>query len=325
MPRLIGQWIVCLVVATSVLQADERHQHNLLEINTRTKRTYACDDKSASVGRLASRAPVKILIAVDSEGPTGVDEYWARNRKPEDPAAHRFRQLMTGDVNAAIQGCLAGGATEVYVKDDGFRDQNLLLERLDKRAKLLPAGTRLLQGLDHSFSGVMLVGFHAMEGAEDAVLAHTWSSRRRRRYWFNGVEGGEVVAYAIVAGHDHRVPIVLATGCTGLCREVRELLGAEVVTVPVKRLRGDGTVELFPAERTYKSIVSGAKRAVASLGRVEPYQVKFPLRIRLQLKDKQVTDGYEKWRRDNKRDWPGRRTDDNIIQAALATTKHIIL
>ena len=52
---------------------------------------------------------------------------------------------------------------------------------------------------------------HAMEGAKDGVLAHTWSSARRRRYWFNGREGGEVAAYAIVAGHDHGVPIIMTT------------------------------------------------------------------------------------------------------------------
>ena len=61
-------------------------------------------------------------------------------------------------------------------KDDGFRDQNLLPNRLDKRATLLPGGPTLPHGLNESFRGVMLTRFHAMEGAEDAVLPHTWSS-----------------------------------------------------------------------------------------------------------------------------------------------------
>ena len=69
---------------------------------------------------------------------------------------------------------------EVYVKDDGFRDKNLLPELIDERAKLLPNGGPILNGLDESFAGVMLVGFHAMEGAKDGVLAHSWSSARRR-------------------------------------------------------------------------------------------------------------------------------------------------
>ena len=38
-----------------------------------------------------SLRPVKIYIAVDSEGPTGVDEYWARNRNDGDPKLEHFR------------------------------------------------------------------------------------------------------------------------------------------------------------------------------------------------------------------------------------------
>ena len=278
-----------------------------------------------SIESTQTHKPIKILIAVDSEGPTGVDEYWARNRKPGDPESLRFRKLMTDDVNAAIQGCFDAGAREVHVQDDGFRDKNLLSERLDKRAKLVRPGSGLLHGLDSSFSGVMLVGLHAMEGAKDAVLAHTWSSARRRRYWFNGKEGGEIAAYAIVASHDHQVPIIMATGCTGLCREVHELLGKDVVTVPVKQLRDDGSVELYLSDKTYQSIRNGAKQAVERINTFKPYSVKFPLQIRLQLKDKPVTDGYEKWRKQNKSDWPGRRAGDNTFEATLTTTKHIVL
>ena len=276
---------------------------------------------SMSTPKKASR---KILLAVDSEGPTGVAEYWARNLTPDNPAFQRYRGLMTDDVNAAIKGCFAGGATEVFVKDDGFRDENLIIEQLDTRAQLLPGGTQLLEGLDETFSGVMLIGLHAMEGAEDAVLAHTWSSSRRRRYWFNGKEGGEVAAYAIVAGHDHQVPIIMATGCTGLAREVHELLGESVVTVAVKEKHTDGRIELFPAERTTREITAGAQRAMRRLHLYQPLLSKFPLHVRLQLQDPPTTTGYLKWRLENKADWPGRQTGDNQLEATLKTTKHII-
>ena len=273
----------------------------------------------------ASNKPVKILIAVDSEGPTGVKEYWARHRKAGDPMLKKFRQLMTDDVNAAIAGCYAAGADEVYVKDDGFRDKNMIYSRLDKRAILLPSGPRLLHGVDKSFSGVMLIGLHAMEGAKDSVLAHTWSSGRRRRYWFNGKEGGEVAAYAIVAGHDHQVPIIMATGCTGLCREVHQLLGKHVVAVPVKHKRKDGSINLYSSKVTQKAIFQGAIKAIRTIDKCRPYTVKFPLHIRLQLKDSQTVDGYLKWRRKNKKGWPGRRTGKKFIEGTLQTTKFIIL
>jgi len=275
--------------------------------------------------KTSQRRGAKIYLAVDSEGPTGVAEYWARNLKSGDPKLPRYRRLMTDDVNAAVRGCFAAGAAEVYVKDDGFRDKNLLVERLDKRAKLITGGSRLLYGLDSSFDGVMLIGFHAMEGAEDGVLAHTWSSARRRRYWFNGREGGEVAAYAIVAGHDHGVPIIMASGCSGLGREARAWLGQDTVTVAVKRKRQDGSVELFEPNSTQKASAEGASKAVRQIARYRPFSSRFPLKIRLQLKDKQVTEGYIKWRRESKPDWPGKRAGANTLEATLRSTKHIVL
>ena len=266
----------------------------------------------------------KIYIAVDSEGPTGVAEYWARNLKPDSPRLKHFRELLTRDVNAAVTGCLAAGATEVVVKDDGFRDRNVIRNLLDKRARLVPSGGPLLYGLDSTFAGVMLVGFHAREGATDAVLAHTWSSARRRRYWFNGREGGELAAYAIVASHDHNVPIIMATGCDGLCREAREWLGKDVVTVSVKRLQANGKVELDPGEQTWPRITAGARRAVSQLKRYHPFQVRFPLHIRLQLKNPEVTSGYVKWRQQNKPDWPGNRTGPRTLEAHLKSTRHMV-
>ena len=276
-----------------------------------------------STKQSAHKRPVKIYIAVDSEGPTGVDEYWARSRKEGDPQLAHFRELMTADVNAAVVGCFEAGADEVYVKDDGFRDRNLLRNRLDKRAQLLPPGP-LLSGLDSTFHGVMLIGLHAMEGAADGVLAHTWSSARRRRYWFNGREGGEVAAYAIVAGHNHQVPVIMATGCSGLCRETQELLGPHVVTVSVKQKLSDGSTKLFPAAETQRAISAGAQQAISDLNLFSPLRVQFPLHVRLQLKDKPTTDGYIQWRKTNKPDWPGLRTSDNTLEARLISTKHIV-
>ncbi|GEM_PF-110966 len=313
-PPLRGDNQLGVVLKTKAVRA---HVPFLEELEV----TVAADRKRTTAGPQG----VKIYIAVDSEGPTGVNEYWARNLKPGDPKARRYRELMTDDVNAAVAGSFAAGATEVYVKDDGFRDKNLIADRLDPRAVLLPGGGGLLHGLDDTFQGVMLVGLHAMEGAADGVLAHTWSSGRRRRYWFNEREGGEVAAYAIVAGHDHRVPIIMVTGCSGVCRETRELLGPAVVGVSVKRRLQDGSVELDSPETTRRTIAAGARHALTQITQYRPYQVKFPLRVRLQLKNREVTDGYEKWRHANKPDWPGKRAGPNTLEAILKTTKHIIL
>ena len=303
-----------------------------LVLETRRKRDHVplMEELEVHVTRVTRRAGTsrtpksrKFYIAVDSEGPTGVNEYWARNLKADSPRLPRFRELLTNDVNAAIEGCFAAGATEVFVKDDGFRDRNILRDRLDSRARLIPSGGPLLHRLDASFAGVLLVGFHAREGASGSVLAHTWSSARRRRYTFNGREAGELAAYAIVAGHDHGVPIVMATGCDGLCRETREWLGQDVVTVSVKRAQSDGSVILDPPTLTLPRITAGARQAVQRAARIKPFRIRFPVHVTLQLKDNATTRGYVQWRNLNKPDWPGHRTGTRIIEAWLKNTRHL--
>lgn len=268
---------------------------------------------------------IKICIAVDSEGATGVAEYWARNLDAESPEFQRYRELMTADVNAAVAGCFTGGATEVYIKDDGFGDKGLISKLLDRRAKLLPDGDRFLNGLDSTFDGLMLIGFHAKEGAKDGVLAHTWSSARRRRYWFNNQESGELAVYAIAAGHDHQVPVIMVSGCAGLAREARELLGEQVVTAVVKEVKADQTVHLFPQSKTLAEIEASAKKAVKNVKQFKPYQIQFPINVRLELENKDVTDGYIQWRQRAKSDWPGRRINGRTVEAILPSTKHLNL
>lgn len=281
------------------------------------------DDASSRQSR--TKDSIKIMIAVDTEGPTGVNEYWARNLKDGDPKIDHYRRLLTNDVNAAIQGCFLAGATEVYLRDDGFRDRNVILEELDKRVKLVSGHEYLLQGLDETFDGVILVGLHAMEGTEQAVLPHTWSSARRRQYWFNGKPAGEIAAYAVAASYRHGVPVIMVTGCNGACKEATDLLGRKVTTVAVKTVSKEGAVTLFPPSTTYPQIVSGAKRAVQRLESVKALPIAFPLHVRLELKDKETTDGYMQWRKDNKPDWPGRRAGENAIEAELMDILHLIL
>ena len=119
---------------------------------------------------------LKIFIVCDSEGGSGIVEYWSRNVPPSNPRFQEYRELMTRDINAAIEGCFQAGATEVVVSDDGFGGTCTVPELMDSRASWIRGpgfGTGklpLLAGLDESFDGLMLIGFHPMEGAEKVGL-----------------------------------------------------------------------------------------------------------------------------------------------------------
>src|SRR5690606_13052108 len=100
-------------------------------------------------------------------------------------------------------------------------------------------------------------GLHAMMGTEDGVLHHTQSSRNENRYWYNGVESGEIVQAALIAGH-YDVPPIMVSGDEAVCRETRQFFGPECVTVSTKRGINREAAVLYPFEETRQALYEGA-------------------------------------------------------------------
>src|SRR5438552_12455463 len=103
---------------------------------------------------------------------------------PADPARAaeygRFRRLMTGEANAAIEGALAAGATKVVVNDSHWFMRNLLAEELHQAAELLsgdPKPRSMVEGIDSGFDAALFIGYHARAGTPHAVLDHTYADR----------------------------------------------------------------------------------------------------------------------------------------------------
>src|SRR5690625_3541862 len=166
------------------------------------------------------RSPMKIYISVDMEGVAGVVS-WSQVTpgQPEDPAA---REWMIEAANAAVEGALEAGATEVIVNDSHNGMRNLLLHQLHPHARLISGGLKdnaMMAGIDNTFSAAMFVGYHGRGGGE-GVLAHTWSSSVIGTR-LNGVEVGEWGLNAMMAG-EFGVPIVMVSGDDCVAKEVKE-------------------------------------------------------------------------------------------------------
>ncbi|MAZ95483.1 MAG: peptidase M55 [Planctomycetaceae bacterium] len=274
---------------------------------------------------------LKIFIVCDSEGGSGIVEYWSRNVPPGNPRFQEYRELMTRDINAAIEGCFQAGATEVVVSDDGFGGTCTVPELMDSRASWIRGpgfgtGTLpLLAGLDSSFDGLMLIGFHPMEGTEKGVLAHTWSSAGRRRFTIQGKPAGELAIYSIIAGHDHAVPVILVQGDEAVCQEGRDLLGVDLVTVAVKKGLSEQRALLVAPGKARTMITVGARQAVEEIQKREPYLVKMPIEVQLQLENKEKADAHGENRLRLLPDWPGRRVDEQTFEATLSSTRFLSL
>lgn len=83
---------------------------------------------------------MKVFISADIEGIAGVMRPEQCNPGHADYAA--ARELMEQEVNAAIDGAFAGGATEVTVADSHAMMQNLRADRIDARARLVQGKPR---------------------------------------------------------------------------------------------------------------------------------------------------------------------------------------
>jgi len=225
---------------------------------------------------------MKIYILTDLEGVSCVvrEEQTTPGSREYDEAC----LLLTKDINAAVDGALEGGATEIVVNDlhgarAGF---NLIPEELHRGAKYITGGPRpcRLAGLDKSFNLAFMVGYHAMAGTQNAVLEHTMSTRVIVNAYINDRRVGEIGIDASMVGY-FGVPVALVTGCKRAVEEAKSLLGDIEGVIVKEGLSRNFAICLPPAE-TRDLIRKAAKRAVQRAADLKPFVVNLPVTVKIE-------------------------------------------
>jgi D-amino peptidase len=155
---------------------------------------------------------VKIFISSDMEGTAGVVD-WDQCVIGGSQYPY-YTELLTGEINAAIEGAAQAGATEFLVNDAHSKMANLKPDALAGRAGYLSGRYKpmyMMQGLDASFDAIFLVSYHGSMGSRGSVLSHTYFPTAFAEVTVNGVVAGEAGINALVAAA-YQVPIVLVTG-----------------------------------------------------------------------------------------------------------------
>lgn len=230
---------------------------------------------------------MKVLIMSDMEGVSGI-VVWEQVEGGA-PLFEECRRLYTEEINAAVRGAKAAGATEIVVVDchgagKGWEFNSLLPELLDVNCEWVnhhPWG-RYTEFLDQGCDAVLLVGMHARAGTPDGVLSHTISSTTWRNLYFNTDLVGETGINAALCGH-YNCPVLLVTGDEATCREAKNLLGKNLTTVAVKRGLSRFSARNIPPARARSMIEEGAKTALKNLKAVKPYKPKSPTAITIDL------------------------------------------
>ena len=174
---------------------------------------------------------MRIYILTDQEGVCGVVSS-VDYASPGAPYYEQARRLLTLEVNAAVEGALEGGATEIFVLD-GHGHGSIDIELLHPEAVCLTGRPVFFPfEFDASFDALMFVGQHAKANTDGGSLSHT-GNMAQDDLILNKRSLGELGWYVQLAGY-HGKPTILVTGDEAVCEEMHALV-PETVTVAVKR------------------------------------------------------------------------------------------
>ncbi len=226
---------------------------------------------AAAAAIAAAFAQKRVFIITDAEGVAGVCR-----QEQTNPESAEMRQLLAGEVNAAVAGFYDGGATEVFVWDghDGSRSLSALTIT-DPRAKLIMGGLPRHMLLDRGFEAVAFVGQHARAGTRGGVMAHSYSSLGIQTMLMNGAPVGEIETRAALAGWFH-IPVIFLSGDQAAADQLHAIVPDAELAVVKNGIDNYACISL-PANAARQLIHDRAKASIARIGSIRPYRIDGPV------------------------------------------------
>jgi len=229
-----------------------------------------------------SQNGLKVFISVDMEGVSGVINWEDVSREGKD--YDLFRKQMTEEANAAIEGAIEAGATEILVRDSHGSARNILPDLIHSEAILLRDWSggplSMMEGIDDSYDAVVFIGYHAREGTPDAVLKHTMTGSID--VFINGRNMPEAGINGAIAGY-FGVPVVFVSGDSAIVKQCREIFG-DVEGVAVKESVGQAAKMIHP-QKARQMIRQKVKDALSDLKRYKPLALETPVTMEIRYKD----------------------------------------
>lgn len=231
----------------------------------------------------AQARKLKVHISVDMEGVVGT--VTGDQLGPTGFEYARFREFMTREALAAIEGARIAGATDILVADSHGNGENLLIEQFPADVRIIRSWPRrlgMMAGVDDNVDVAIFIGYHASTSNPTGVRAHTFSSANLTRVALNGVNMTEGAWNAAIAGH-FNVPIVMMSGDDAAIAEVRKVIG-NIEGAETKRSLGFHSASTITPQASYDLI---RQRVGAALGRLQdfkPYKVQGPVTVDVSFK-----------------------------------------
>ena len=218
---------------------------------------------------------MKLYIHTDIEGVAGMVHF--EDRKDDSTEGYfkrlRLHRLLTGEVNAAIEGALEAGVDEVLVNDSHGSGYSIIFEDLNPAAQIIhgpltrqPFWTPCL---DETVDVVFAIAQHAMAGT-NGLLAHSL-------WYVNDIYFGEPGMCMAIAGW-YGVPTVLVTGDNTVAAQVTDLV-PQIETVAVKEALSPYNAKSYTPARAREMIKAAAKRAIERRDEIPPFKIDPPFRV----------------------------------------------
>ena len=175
---------------------------------------------------------------------------------------------MIDETNAAIEGALAGGATDILVNDSHGSMYNLLPVALHPAARVLQGQKAVVDGRRRpgpgaGFDVALFVGYHARAGHPTGTIAHTYSGAPVETR-LDGRPTGEYGLNALALGA-WGVPVGLVAGDDALAEEVEAWLPWAERVVVKTAAGGHAAASVHPAVAC--DLVRAGRRAGGPAGR----------------------------------------------------------
>lgn len=225
---------------------------------------------------------MKIFISADIEGIACVVS--RDDGKLEGVEYERAREWMTGEVNAAIEGCLEAGAEEIVVADSHGHMRNILADKLHEKALLVRGSPRpgtMIEGVDEDCDAAMFIGYHSQAGNPHGVLSHTYLGSTIFQVRLNGTAYGEPGINAAALGH-YGVPVALVAGDDTVKAEVSEFIPWAENVVTKWAISTLAAKNLTP-KASQARIREGARNALNRLSDMKPFVLEKPIHLEIDL------------------------------------------
>jgi D-amino peptidase len=261
---------------------------------------------------------MRIAIWADMEGASGLSDI--RMCSPSLPDYYsKGQKLITGDINAVIEGVRKITSAEIDVWDGHGGGGNILPDELLKGVEYVKRGgyrlfeTAMTGEIVGMYDALVMVGMHAMTGTQDGFYSHTNMSHLAMKV--NGVFTGEIAQTAWFFARGG-TPSVMVAGDDATAREAEAFLpGVETVVVKDSVSRADTTC--LPLPKARQRIKSAASAVIKNLSVFKVHPPPAPVTLEIMFSEEKMA--YDARRRLPRMNYVDDRTVryecDEIIEA----------